>query len=130
VYGHYYRAKTNYALDTTMTKDPFASTMVQEYQKTLSLAQADKVKFKNQAIESSKLLAGYFNNIKQNKDSALIYLKQGLEFDTSNVSIKELIKYLETARSRNGKATGMTKSVSSRNDLWAVKNKNIDIPKA
>ncbi len=95
VFGHYYRAKTNFALDTTMTVEPYVSTMVQEYQKTLQLAQIDKVKFKAQAIESSKLLAGYYNNIKKNKDSAIAYLQKGQEFDPTNPSLQELIDYLK-----------------------------------
>ncbi|HEY0433109.1 MAG TPA: hypothetical protein VGC95_04520, partial [Chitinophagaceae bacterium] len=126
VFGHYYRAKTMFALDTSMTVEPYASTMVQEYQKTLELANQDKVKFKNQAIEASKLLAGYYNNIKKNKDSALVYLQKGQEFDPTNSSIQELIDYLKktpaTKPTKSGKPTGSTKSpapaamILSRND--------------
>ncbi len=115
VFGHYYRAKINFALDTSMMVEPFASTMVQEYQKTLDLALNDKVKFKSQAIEASKLLAGYFNNIKKNKDSAILYLQKGQEFDPTNTSLQELIDYLKKVPTKptKGKPTGSTKPSAS-----------------
>jgi len=134
LFGHYYRAKTMFALDTTMMVEPYASQMVQEYQKTLDLAQMDKVKFKNQAIESSKLLAGYFNNIKKNKDSALAYLQKGLEFDPTNSSILELIDYLKKApKSKTGgtKPTGyIARPNPSETKSSAVKNKTAAVPKS
>jgi tetratricopeptide (TPR) repeat protein len=127
LFGHYYRAKTMFALDTSMTVEPYASTMVQEYQKTLQLAQNDKIKFKAQAVESSKLLAGYYNNIKRDKDSAIAYLQKGLEFDPTNTSIQELIDYLKKTPSRpaktTGKPTGATKSGPAALKSSAVKNK-------
>lgn len=123
VIGHYLRAQANFALDSTMMVEPYASTMVQEYQKTLNLAQIDKVKFKPQAIVSSKLLAGYYNNIKKNKDSAIAYLKKGLEFDTANAQIKDLIQYLEKAPKpkTSGKPTGAIKQKASAIKPTAIK---------
>jgi tetratricopeptide (TPR) repeat protein len=133
LFGHYYRAKTMFALDTSMTVEPYASTMVQEYQKTLQLAQNDKVKFKAQAVESSKLLAGYYNNIKRNKDSAIAYLQKGLEFDPTNTSIQELIDYLKKTPSKpakaTGKPTGAAKSGPAALKSSTVKNKTKPVAK-
>jgi Flp pilus assembly protein TadD len=133
LFGHYYRAKTMFALDTTMMVEPYASAMVQEYQKTLDLAQMDKVKFKNQAIESSKLLAGYYNNIKKNKDSALAYLQKGLEFDPTNSSILELIDYLKKApKSKTGgaKSAGRITYPNRSDKSSALRNKTTAVPKS
>ncbi|HET9824156.1 MAG TPA: tetratricopeptide repeat protein [Chitinophagaceae bacterium] len=133
LFGHYYRAKTMYALDTTMMVEPYASTMVQEYRKTLDLSQVDKIKFKNQAIESSKLLAGYFNNIKKNKDSAIFYLQKGLEFDPTNASIQELIDYLKkTPKSKTGTkpAGAVIRPKPDGIKSSAVRNKSMAVPKA
>src|SRR5436190_718727 len=133
LFGHYYRAKTMFALDTTMSVEPYASSMVQEYQKTLQLAEVDKVKFKNQAVESSKLLAGYYNNIKKNKDSAINYLQKGLEFDPTNASIQELIDYLKKvkpSKASGGKAAGVIKSNPASIKSSAVKNKAKVVSKA
>jgi len=133
VIGHYLRAQTNFALDTTMMVEPYASTMMQEYQKTLDLAQIDKMKFKPQAIVSSKLLAGYFNNIKKNKDSAIFYLQKGLEFDTANISVKELIKILQTSPARpprSGKTTGAVKPAASASKPLAIKTKTKIVAKS
>lgn len=131
LFGHYYRAKAMFALDTSMTVEPYVSTMVQEYRKTLDLAVMDKVKFKNQAIESSKLLAGYFNNIKKDKDSAIIYLQKGLDFDPSNASIQELIDYLKKApRPKTGsKPTGSVRPASSMIKSSAVKTQTTAVAK-
>jgi tetratricopeptide (TPR) repeat protein len=135
VFGHYYRAKANYCLDTTMSVEPYASTMVQEYQKTLELAQMDKVKFKNQAVEASKLLAGYYNNIKKNKDSAIAYLQKGQEFDPTNQSIQELLDYLKKTPSKQptkgSKPSGSVKPKSlDAVKSSAVENKSTAVPKS
>lgn len=134
LFGHYYRAKTMFALDTSMTVEPYVSTMVQEYQKTLELAENNKDKFKNQAIESSKLLAGYFNNIKQNRDSAVFYLQKGLDFDPENASIKDLLDYLQKSakpsRTTKGKPTGSTKTTSSATQSAAFKHEKGAVVKA
>ena len=122
-----------FALDTTMTVEPYASAMVQEYQKTLQLAVVDKVKFKNQAVESSKLLAGYYNNIKRNKDSAIAYLLKGQEFDPENPQIKELLDYLRKTpgKSKTGGAqsAGIMRKNSAATKSSAVKNKSVPVPK-
>jgi len=134
LFGHYYRAKTMFALDTTMSVEPYASSMVQEYQKTLQLAEMDKVKFKNQAVESSKLLAGYYNNIKRNKDSAIAYLLKGQEFDPENPQIKELLDYLRKAPSKSktggAKSAGIIRKNPTAIKSSSVKNKMAAIPKA
>jgi tetratricopeptide (TPR) repeat protein len=135
LFGHYYRAKTMFALDTTMMVEPYASTMVQEYQKTLELAETDKVKFKNQAVESSKLLAGYYNNIRKNKDSAIAYLQKGQEFDPTNQSIQELLDYLKKtpskAPAKGSKPSGAIKPKSPDAIKSAtVKNKSAVVPKS
>jgi hypothetical protein len=111
-----------------MTVEPYASTMVKEYQTTLQLAQNNKDKFKNQAVESSKLLAGYYNNIKQNRDSAISYLQKGLDFDPTNPSILELIDYLKKAGGKkSGKPTGSTKAPSASSS--AINNKTRSLAK-
>ncbi|MFI5186584.1 MAG: tetratricopeptide repeat protein [Chitinophagales bacterium] len=134
VIGHYLRAQANFALDSTMMVEPFASAMIQEYQKTLDLAQSDKVKFKTQAVVSSKLLAGYYNNIKKDRDSAIIYLQKGLEFDPENASIKDLLDYLQKSakpvKNTKGKPTGSTKPVPSAINSSATNRKAMVIAKA
>jgi tetratricopeptide (TPR) repeat protein len=134
VIGHYLRAQANFALDSTMMVEPYASTMVHEYQKTLELAQSDKVKFKSQAVVSSKLLAGYYNNIKKDRDSAIAYLQKGLEFDPENPSIKDLLDYLQKSvkptKTTKGKPTGSTKPVSSELNSSVINNKKTIVAKS
>jgi len=58
-------------------------------------------------------LAGYYNNIKKNRDSAIVYLQKGLEFDPENPSIKDLLDYLQKSakptKPTKGKPTGSGK---------------------
>src|SRR6188474_2434178 len=42
IYGYYWRGRVNYSLDTTMTVEPYISTLLQSNEKTLAIAATDK----------------------------------------------------------------------------------------
>lgn len=106
LFGHYWLARTNFALDTTMSVEPYASTMVNGYQRTLEIALANP-RFKSQGIAASKFLAGYYNNVKGSKDSAIAYLQKGLQLDPNDASVQELIDILQKpSRSPAGQRPG------------------------
>jgi hypothetical protein len=113
VYGHYWRGRVNYELDTTMTVEPFTTIMIEEYRKTLDAAALDKIRFKTPAINAAQLLAGYYNNIKSNKDTALMYTNRGLEFDSTNATLKYIKQVLtqqnQPPKKGNSKPTGKIK---------------------
>jgi len=88
VYGYFWRGRTNYQLDTTMIVEPYATNMVQNYRKSLDISFKDKIRYRTQGTQSALLLAGYFNNIKSNRDSALMYVVKGLEIDSTNAQLK------------------------------------------
>jgi len=73
-----------------MMVEPYASTMVRSYQKTLDIAFNDKIRYKSQGTQSALLLLGYFNNIKSSRDSAQMYLTKGLEIDSTNAQLKSI----------------------------------------
>jgi len=76
-----------------MNIEPFATNMDQNYQKTLDIAFKDKIRYRTHGTQSALLLAGYFNNIKSSRDSALMYVVKGLEIDSTNaqlISIKQI----------------------------------------
>ncbi len=95
ILGHYWRGRVNGTLDTTFTQEPYVTNMVNSYSKALDLALLDKIRFKSLGITSSLALIGYFNNIKSDKEAALVYAMRGLDLDTSNTQIKSIIEYLK-----------------------------------
>ena len=88
IYGYDWKGRVNYSIDTTMTVEPYASTFVSSYQKTLDIALTDKIRYKSQGTKAALFLAGYFNNIKKSRDSALMYVVKGLEIDSTNTQLK------------------------------------------
>ena len=111
IYGYFWRGRTNYALDTTMLVEPYASTMVQNYQKSLDISFNDKVRYKTQGTQSALLLLGYFNNIKTSRDSAQMYLNKGLGIDSTNAQLKSIKEIFDKQPAKGtqkpgGKTTG------------------------
>jgi tetratricopeptide (TPR) repeat protein len=96
IYGHYWRGKVNGTLDTTFKAEPYVSNMINGYTKALDIAQTDKARYKSLGTTSSLALIGYYNNIKLDKEAALIPALKGLELDTSNAQLKGIIEYLKT----------------------------------
>lgn len=114
LYGHYYDARANLALDTTLSVEPYLTNMVSGFKRTLDIAVNNKDKFKNQAIASSQFLAAIYNNTKKNRDSAIYFLQKGLEFDPANTTLTDFLKELQKpagkpAKGTPGKPTGSTK---------------------
>jgi len=114
LYGYYYDARANLALDTTLSVEPYLTSMVNGFTKTLDLAVSNKDKFKNQAVASSQFLAAIYNNTKKNRDSAIYFLQKGLEFDPANATLTDFLKELQKpagkpAKGTPGKPTGSTK---------------------
>lgn len=90
IYGYDWRGRVNFTMDTTMMIEPFVSTLVSSYKKTLDIAGTDKARFKSQGVRAALTLAGYFNNIKKSSDTALAYINKGLEIDSSNAQLKSI----------------------------------------
>ena len=114
LYGYYYDARANLALDTTLSVEPYVTNMVNGFKKTLELGVNNKEKFKNQAVASSQFLAAIYNNTKKNRDSAIYYLQKGLEFDPANTTLADFLHELQKpagkpTKGTPGKPTGSTK---------------------
>jgi tetratricopeptide (TPR) repeat protein len=135
LYGHYYDARANLAMDTTLSVEPYLSNMISGFKRTLEIAANNKVKFKTQAVASSQFLAAIYNNTKKNKDSAVYFLTKGLEFDPENPSLKDFLNQLQKPAGKPTKPTGNTpgKSAGSTKPSAikssAVKNKTAAIAK-
>jgi tetratricopeptide (TPR) repeat protein len=91
IYGYLWSAYSNAAIDTTMEE----GRAVPAYKKLLNVASKDKERYKTQGISASGYLAGYYNNILSDRDSAIVYLEKGLEFDPGNEGFINNIKILK-----------------------------------
>jgi hypothetical protein len=108
IYGYYWRARVNYALDTTMMVEPYATTLIQGYQKTLELAELDRIRFKSLGTTAAQFLAGYYNNVKSDKATALTYANRGLELDSSHSTLKYIKQVLEKPSPKQSNPRGNT----------------------
>ena len=110
IYGYDWKGRVNFSIDTTMTVEPYASTFVSSYQKTLDIALTDKLRYKSQGTKAALFLAGYFNNIKKSRDSALMYVVKGLEIDSTNAQLKNIKEIFDKqpTKGTNQKAPGKT----------------------
>lgn len=102
IYGYLWSAYANAAIDSTMEQ----GRAVPAYKKLLEIASRDKERYKSQGIAASGYLAGYYNNILSDKDSAIVYLEKGLEFDPTHEGFIKNIEILKgTPANRNSGAT-------------------------
>ena len=122
IYGYYWSARTNFALDTTMSVEPYVTNMVNGYQKTLDVAIATQ-RNKPQGIVASKFLAGYYNNIKKDKATAIAYLEKGLTLDPNDASIQELLAILQKPPVKQPPPKAPTKTKTVTKPTGKVKSK-------
>jgi tetratricopeptide (TPR) repeat protein len=116
VYGYHWRGRTNYSLDTTMLVEPFATNMVTNYDRSLTIAGTDAVRYKSQGLQAAKTLAAYYVNIRKSKDTALAYAYKGLAIDSTDPGLKNIRDILERSNQQKpaGKTTGGKPSASIR----------------
>lgn len=105
IYGHYWSALSRYQQDTAWE----TGAAVPAYLKTLEVAERDKVRFKSQGVAASGVLGTYYNNIKKDKDSAIVYLKKGLEFDPTNTALQNAVKALSAAPAKTSTSSNAAK---------------------
>jgi len=75
---------------------------------------ADSTKYKNQVINAYSQLAGYYNNIKKDRDNAMLYLHKILEVDPTNPDAKRFIEILEKAAQRQKQRAEAAQKPSTR----------------
>jgi tetratricopeptide (TPR) repeat protein len=122
IYGYLWCAKSKVAQDDSVGSNGYA---VEAYQKLAQVARgldstakvagsADSTKYKAQIINSYSQLAGYYNNIKKDRESAMLYLRKILEVDPGNADATKFITILEKAaqkqQARPGTGTAKPKA--------------------
>jgi hypothetical protein len=93
IYGYLWCARAKKAMDDSTNSQGLA---VEAY-KTLAekARQIDSVKFKAQVLESYYYLIPYYNDIKKDRETALLYTIKGLEFDPTNADLARIRTALE-----------------------------------
>jgi tetratricopeptide (TPR) repeat protein len=123
LFGHYWGARANLAMDTTLSQEPYLTNMVNGFRRTLEIAVNNKDRFKQQAVAASSFLAAIYNNTKKDKDSAIYFVQRGLEVDPTNTSLQGLLQQLQKAptkppaKNTSGKPTGAIKRSASAKPL-------------
>ncbi|MBS1565647.1 MAG: tetratricopeptide repeat protein [Bacteroidetes bacterium] len=91
VFGYYWAAKSNAAIDTSMEK----GAAVPDYLKVIEVGKKlDSVKYKSLIVGSLFYLASYSNDIKKDKNAAVDYLTQVTYIDPTNEQAKKFIGIL------------------------------------
>lgn len=107
-FGYYWCMKSKVAEDDSVGSQGLA---VEAYQRLAQICRTldstahaqgkpDSTKYRKYVIDSYSQLAGYYNNIKQDRETALVYLHKILEIDPNNADVHKFIDILEKAAQR------------------------------
>jgi Flp pilus assembly protein TadD len=121
IYGYYWSALSLSAIDTTMQQ----GLAMESYQKSLDIAEKDKVRFKSQGIRAAQTLAIYNFNIKNDKTAAAGYVQRGLAFDPTNANLLNIQKVLNEKPQAPApqKSTPATKNTKTKTEATKTKVK-------
>jgi len=86
IWGYHWSGLALSAIDTSMEQ----GLAMPSFEKSLSVAEKDKVRFKSQGIRAAQMLAVYQYNVKSDKQAALAYATKGLEFDPANAGLLQI----------------------------------------
>ncbi|HUC81391.1 MAG TPA: hypothetical protein VMR70_10770, partial [Flavisolibacter sp.] len=102
VNGYYWRALSRAQMDSGMK----AGLAVPDLEKTITLAEPSKERFKDQAAQAAQMLALYYNNVKKDRPAAQAIVAKGLEFDPANATLQTLSKQLGGGANKPAASTG------------------------
>lgn len=88
IYGYFWDARLKAQIDTNMSQ----GLAVPQYEQVLRIAATDTARafYKNVGVGAAGYLTGYYNNIKDDRATALSYIEKGLAIDPTN---ETLLKY-------------------------------------
>lgn len=101
VFGHYWRARANAAIDTTMTM----GLAVPYYEQMIGIAEKDTANATNKRYlaEAYGYIAAYVANEKKDFPTAIDYFEKLLEVDPANADAKRYIEILEKSTGSSSK---------------------------
>jgi tetratricopeptide (TPR) repeat protein len=94
IYGYYWLSRLNSQKDTSMAQ----GLAVPQNEQILRIAATDTTRsfYKSLGVQAAGYLAGYYNNIKGDKTTALSYVDKGLAIDPNNGTLLNYKKALST----------------------------------
>jgi tetratricopeptide (TPR) repeat protein len=102
LFGYYWRARSNAAIDTTMEQ----GLAIPYYLKVVEIGELDTTgSAKRQLIESYGYLAGYETNQNKNYGKAIEYFEKLLQLDPSNEQAKKYVQILKETLAKKDKLT-------------------------
>lgn len=117
IYGYYWNGRLHAQIDSTMSQ----GLAVPDYDQVLRVATMDPARYKAMGIQAAGYLAGYYNNIKSDRTTALSYIDKGLVIDPSNETLLRFKQAL-TPKQPSQQRT----STSSNAAKTEVKTKTVD----
>ncbi len=106
IFGYLWCARSKVAQDdSTNSKGLAAEAYITLAEKGRQL---DSVKYKAQILQSYFYLIPYYNNVKKDKEAALLYCAKGLEMDPTNADLKRIQEILSKAQSKQPAAKPKT----------------------
>lgn len=119
IHGYYWSALAKTSIDTNMSQ----GLAIPMWDKVLSIAETDTVRYTSQGVRSANLLALYHNNIKQDRAKALAYVSRGLAFDPTNENLLNIQKALTPTKQTPASKTPAKTKTTSGSTKTKTKNK-------
>ena len=102
LFGYYWRARSNAAIDTTMEQ----GLAIPYYLKVVEIGELDTTgSSKRQLIESYGYLAGYETNQNKNYGKAIEYFEKLLQLDPTNEQAKKYVQILKETMAKRDTLT-------------------------
>jgi tetratricopeptide (TPR) repeat protein len=120
IYGYLWCARSREAQDTTWQ----SGIAVEPYEKLAAMAiQLDSAKYKTQALNALFKLAGYYNDIKKDKDAAIASMDKVLAFDPTNADAIRIKEILTRPPARAPATKPKPKATSTKKSAGSTGNK-------
>ena len=84
IYGYYWSGRLHSQMDSTMAQ----GLAVPDYDQVLRVATIDPSRYKGMGVQAAGYLAGYYNNIKSDRATALSYIDKGLVIDPTSETLQ------------------------------------------
>lgn len=85
IYGYYWSARVHAQIDSTLSQ----GLAVPDYEQVLKVAALDPARYKSFGLGAARYLAGYYNNIKSDRATALSYIEKGLAIDPTDETLQK-----------------------------------------
>lgn len=118
IYGYYWSARVHAQTDSTMSQ----GLAVPDYEQVLRVATIDPARYKIFGVQAAGYLAGYYNNIKSDRATALSYIDKGLVIDPTNETLQRFKQAL-TPKQQSQQRTSTSNNAAKTETKTKTKTK-------